>query len=520
MTSNTTPSGIAFASSTAGGGTAWGVFDQNGGTYWQSGATNSGFIGYQFPSGKIIKQYAIFTAATIGSNPKDWTFQGSNDGSTYTTIETVTGFSSVASTWYVRNVSSNTTSYTYYRMNITAVQTLGVFPLFYELQMTESTGSIYGAIGSDSIISTDGISITASNPLYGVTAGGVSSALLVTGSHTVYLSGSVRGGAAGTIRGIQIVNNGNLYVTGSVTGGTLPTLAYGIFNNAGRLEILGDIFGGANTTAHGVAIANGTTIITGNLYASANAAPIVTIAGSGSLTITGSTIITTNAGQATAVYTNGGTGIVNILGNVQAHNVGGIVMLGPCTIILTGSLTAGYTAVGISSTVASTINVTGPIFATNGYPGISSTSTTATVRVSGPLINAPNGTNAVYSPKIQLLSTSTPTYTIETDTFPKEVTFYDAAYTSSLPAQTNVRSASLYGGSNEFSGSMSVPSASNVRYGVPVDATTGSAANIIPQDLFDYAVTSLTGSNTIGERLKNISTTQTMAATIAAFKGK
>jgi hypothetical protein len=66
---------------------------------------------------------------------------------------------------------------------------------------------------------------------------------------------------------------------------------------------------------------------------------------------------------------------------------------------------------------------------------------------------------------------------------------------------------------------MSVPSSSNVRYGVPVDATTGSAT-LTPQDIFDFATQNLTGSNTIGSRLQNISTVQTTAATIAAFKGK
>ena len=397
--------------------------------------------------------------------------------------------------------------------NVTLDQNINVLSI--------SSGTSGSAVNGGSFISTNGISITASRASFGVSAGTLSSALLVTGSHTVYLSGSVRGGAANNIRGIQIVNNGNLYVTGSVTGGTVASLAYGIYNNAGRLEVLGNIFGGADTTAHGVALANGTTIITGNLYGSANAAPIFTInqPGSGSLTVIGNTIIsTTTIGQATAVYV-AGAGIINFIGNIQAHNVAGIAMLNVSTVNMTGSLTAGFGAAGISSTVASTINVSGSIVASNGFPGISSTSTTATVRVTGPLISSQNNINPIFSPRIQLISTSTPTYTIETDTFPREVTFYDVAYTSSLPATINVRSGSTYGGSNEFSGSMIIPSASNVRYGVPLDVTTGSAT-LTPQDIFDYAVSSLTGSNTIGSRLQNISTVQTTAATIAAFKGK
>jgi hypothetical protein len=217
---------------------------------------------------------------------------------------------------------------------------------------------------------------------------------------------------------------------------------------------------------------------------------------------------------------SGQIGTLNYNGPVIGNNNAGIGIAGNATINITGSISTIGTAAGIASTVANTINVNGPIIANNSAPGISSTSTAATVRVSGPLIASQNNINPIFSPKIQLISTSTPTYTLETDTFPKEVTFYDTSFTSSLPAQTDVRSGSLYGGSNEFSGSMIVPTSSDVRYGVPVDTTTGSAANITPQDILDYAVSSLTGSNSIGARLQNIATVQTTAATIAAFKGK
>ena len=215
------------------------------------------------------------------------------------------------------------------------------------------------------------------------------------------------------------------------------------------------------------------------------------------------------------------SGVLNYTGPVIGNNSSGIgIGFGTMTFNITGSVSTRGAAAGIASTVASTINVNGPITANNNTPGLSSTSTTATVRVTGPLIASQNNINPVFSPKIQLISTSTPTYTLKTDTFNRDVIFYDAAYTSSLPAQTNVRSGSLYGGTNEFSGSMIIPTASDVRYGVPIDNVTGSAANITPQDIFDYAVSALTGSNTIGARLRNIATTQTTAATIAAFKGK
>jgi hypothetical protein len=118
-----------------------------------------------------------------------------------------------------------------------------------------------------------------------------------------------------------------------------------------------------------------------------------------------------------------------------------------------------------------------------------------------------------------LISASATYYIFQTETFNQNITLYDAAYPITYPAESNVRSGSLYGATNQLSGSMIIPAVSNVRFGVPVDNTTGSAI-LTPQDILNYATQNLTGSNTIGARLKNIATVQTTAATIAAFKGK
>jgi hypothetical protein len=216
------------------------------------------------------------------------------------------------------------------------------------------------------------------------------------------------------------------------------------------------------------------------------------------------------------------TGTINYNGPVIGNNNPGIGLQGgalPMTVNITGSISTVGLGSGLFSNIPSTINVSGSITAGNAAPGLQSTSTAATLRVTGPLISN-NNFNAVYSPKIQIISNSTPYFEFQSDSYNnRDIFFYDASYTSSLPSQSNVRSGSLYGGANEFSGSMIVPLASNVRYSVPVDNTTGSAT-LTPQDIFDFAVQNLTGSNTIGERAKNIATTQTTAATIAAYKGK
>ena len=368
--------------------------------------------------------------------------------------------------------------------NVTINQNINILSL--------SNSATTGVTSGGTFISTDGISITASRTPYGLNGGIAIPILTITGSHTVYFLGNIQGSLFTNIGAIRITNGGILYFTGSIIGGVGgSTSAPGIYIIGGSINVTGSITGGGNNGGAGISILNGAINSIGNITGGTGG-PGILLAGSSSL---------------------------NHNGLVNSTALNGISSTSTGNMVITGSVTA-FTAAGISSTSAQLIVITGSINTSNSAPGLSSTSTSATVRVTGPLIASQNNINPVFSPKIQLISTSTPTYTLETDTFPRDVTFYDVAFTSSLPTQTNVRSGSLYGGSAEYSGSMSVPSSSDVRYGVPVDTTTGSAANITPQDIFDYAVSSLTGSNTIGERLKSISTVQTTAATIAAFKGK
>ena len=383
------------------------------------------------------------------------------------------------------------------------------------------------AVVGGNYISTNGISITASRTTAGIVSANSSAVLIVTGSHVVYISSSIQGGDVLNGYGVRVTNGGTIYVTGSVSSGVAgggSTDNYGILITTGSAFIQGNLRTNGdvgNSAGACVFINNGTASIAGNLYSATNHAPIAIGAGNAQVNFSGSAfILGTSTGNMQVQTRGANTGVLNYIGPVIGNNNAGIGLgAGTMTVNITGSVYSVGASSGISSTVASTININGLITANNNAPGVSSTSTSATVRVTGPLITSQNNINPVYSPKIQLISTSTPTYTLETDTFPREVTFYDTSFTSSLPTQTNVRSGSLYGGSNEFSGSMAVPSTSSVRYGVPVDNATGSAT-LTPQDILNYATQNLTGSNSIGARLKNIATVQTTAATIAAFKGK
>lgn len=130
MISNSIPAPyVAAASSEASSGNqAWGAFSQTSGVTekWASNATNTGWLRMDFGSGRtpIITRYAI-TGPISGDTtyaPKTWTFEGSNDASSWTVLDTQTN----AAAWSAlekRTFSfTNTTAYRYYRVNISVNQ--------------------------------------------------------------------------------------------------------------------------------------------------------------------------------------------------------------------------------------------------------------------------------------------------------------------------------------------------------------------------------------------------------------
>ena len=132
MTSNTAPSGTASASSIYSASyDAWKAFNHTVGT---SGAdcwltvngTNTGWLKYDFGAGvtKIAKQFAITTrcgSANVAT-PREFTFYGSNDDSTWIGLLSVYGMTDWA-TWQgfkrVFDISNNSTAYRYYMLDIT-----------------------------------------------------------------------------------------------------------------------------------------------------------------------------------------------------------------------------------------------------------------------------------------------------------------------------------------------------------------------------------------------------------------
>jgi alpha-mannosidase len=96
------------------------AFDGNFSTKWLV-KTATGWIQYYLPTSYVIKKYSITSGNdTPTRDPKNWTFKGSNDGSTWTTLDTRTNVT--FSDRFVKQTFSitNSTAYRYYRLDISA----------------------------------------------------------------------------------------------------------------------------------------------------------------------------------------------------------------------------------------------------------------------------------------------------------------------------------------------------------------------------------------------------------------
>ena len=142
MTSATAPFGVASSSGNSSSYVEWRAFDHTnsvgGGAAWVAPSA-TGWLQYQFPIAHLIRRYAVTSrnSTTYVLPPKTWTFQGSNDGLTWDTLDTQTNITDWATSPNVRKVFdiANTTAYAYYRIDVTASNgtTVGVG----ELEMME-----------------------------------------------------------------------------------------------------------------------------------------------------------------------------------------------------------------------------------------------------------------------------------------------------------------------------------------------------------------------------------------------
>ncbi|MFF2016199.1 hypothetical protein [Paenibacillus sp. NPDC058177] len=133
MTSATTPSGKVTSSEYWDGGTSnWKAFDgiqqysTSPGVYTAWGTTKTtGWLAYEFPTPRKISKYIIgygdfVGTSEFGSQPKNWTFEGSNDDANWIKLDSQNN----VTTWVKNTPKSyafeNNTAYKFYRINVSA----------------------------------------------------------------------------------------------------------------------------------------------------------------------------------------------------------------------------------------------------------------------------------------------------------------------------------------------------------------------------------------------------------------
>ena len=380
---------------------------------------------------------------------------------------------------------------------------------------------------------------------YGILAGGT--------FNTVNITGSISGGSAGNNTWAVVISGigTSLNVSGSVNGGTggnssgivLDGTATGVTN----IRVIGDIsgsVGGVGLTLNRGSSSPYIASIVGTI-AAFNFAGIVTSGGTLSvLNITGSVIASSIISQPGIEMSTTANLTLNISGSVVGSAQSGINTTGNFnTINVNGTVTAGFNTSGISSTANSTIIVSGSaIAATAGSvgssPAISNTGTgqvivgTAVASTINPAINNTGATPVIYEAMTIATNGRLPIVgaallrqgnnnfiSCSLDTTGYKTLINVNNISNGLPAASDVRRGTSYN-FGDTTGSMAVPSASYVDSGVAVGNTSGTGvyttASLL-STVWNTNVSALTASNSVGERLRNISTVSSTGDQLVAL---
>jgi hypothetical protein len=303
------------------------------------------------------------------------------------------------------------------------------------------------------------------------------------------------GGGAFSLAGAANNGSGTLNITGNCTGGSLNQCLGASNNSNGILNITGNCTGGLGAISNGARNTSAGTInITGNVL--------------------GGTVSTAEGVR------NGSTGIINITGNAtggSAGNTYGAQNLSTGTLTLIGIATGGTnsTAYGVNNESTGQVNITRAKGSTYG-PGNSAGLAAAVgannlglgVIEIAELEYGTYGMSPTSGTGIRLKKANTNVAVFNYCNTAGAKTLIDATQNAAMPAASNVRDGVSYA-SGALTGTCKVPAAASVAYGVPVDATTGTAylsQSDVLTAVWGAATSSLTTAGSIGERLKNAST--------------
>jgi hypothetical protein len=504
MVNNTAPSGVAFAN--VDNANAFQAFNRIDGTYWIGNSNGTGALGYQFTSGKIIKRYSWNINGFAGTNqrPRDWTFQGSNDGVIWVTLHIVAA-APTTSTYYSPDIG-NTTSYTYYRINITATQLISN-PYINQLDMSESgaAGDGYRSGGGGNL-TTSGVTITAptmysqQSRLFSCSTGGI----------TVNFIGNT-------------FSNGSTYPIND--GLILYNTAASTFNFTGNATLLSS---GGNGF-YDIYSSNAGAIInfTGNVNRLNSPNQRISFFGvSGNLNFTGD--MDNDLATGTDTYIAFGNNNCNFIGNLKSSSTAGVPTISFTTeCLFSGNIITRnnvFPVFGRIKMLSSSQNsilfqtenslITQTLYTPGVATGHPATNNVRTGIAYGPTNNL---TGACAVPPAAAVSLGVPVdNTVGTASL--DANALAAALNTSLSASLPTPiSASLQA-------SLPTPISASLQASLPTPIATALNTSLsaslpaaIAPLLWDESVTNITTPNSIGERLKNCATVATTGAQIASF---
>ncbi len=241
--------------------------------------------------------------------------------------------------------------------------------------------------------------------------------------------------------------------------------------------------------------------------------------GTGTLNFTGQPIGGTAA--ASAGIANSSTGTLYVTGIPLGHSgiqVGGAGARNNSTgsLYITGGSTSGTKKPGVESTTNGYIKIIGPITATE-QPGFTSTGVNAINILSGPFISGPTGIAPFNCFRVHYEITTGSYYEFRDSStngagIAPATQLVAPGTAVDSPDEADVRQGINYA-FNTLTGSLIVPSPSNVRKDVPTDNTVGTA-DLTASDIWNYLSSNATTVGSIGKQIvDNLDATITSRAT-------
>lgn len=364
--------------------------------------------------------------------------------------------------------------------------------------------------GSTNAVTYSGTTSATINSIINPTTSNIDARTLVhSGTGTLTLNGDILDQASSLssrVCTVQFSGTGIFNINGAVNG--LQTRIGLIIGGTGTCNIVGNVIGanaGIAISISGNAIVNITgSIIINAIPQSTYSGVIVASAALCVLTITGNIGSDTDINMAANGVTISNTNKFYLIGNTF------------------GGLNSSYHGVSTSSNAY--INIIGIIKSGTNSHGLASTSISAINICSGPFISHTYGRFPFVCARMHLIPSANSYFEFRDETtngalspgaIAPATRLVSPATAIDAPIQSNVRFGVTYG-QGSLTGTLRMPTPQQVAYGVAVDNTTGSAV-LTPDAVWNYLSAQLTDTGSIGARLKNVATPQTVGSQLASF---